>query len=175
MLDEPTLGLDPNQIRHIRHLIKGLGGRHTVLLSSHILSEVQMICERVLIMNAGRIVAADRTENLTALANGAATVSLEVQGASEAVRAALQGVPGVLRVAAQESQGWCRAICECEPARDLRADLFEVVVSNGWRLRELKAERRNLEEVFVEITRESAGGSAGAGAAPAGAAEEARP
>jgi len=154
ILDEPTIGLDPNQIRHIRHLIKSLGQRHTVLLSSHILSEVQMICERVLILNRGRIVASDRTENLLRLAQGGPQVLVEVLAPPAAVAPALQAAAGVLRVTVAPAGEWTQAVCDCEPGTDTRPAIFRTVVAQGWVLREMRVARRNLEDVFVEITAE---------------------
>jgi ABC-2 type transport system ATP-binding protein len=155
ILDEPTIGLDPNQVRHIRSLIKSCSRRYTVLLSSHILSEVEMMCERVLIINRGRIVASDRPSDLLGSLKGGSRTVLEVRGPREAVCNALRAVPGTLRVASESLGDWQRLTCETEGGRDLRQELFRVVVENGWVLRELRQERQNLEDIFVAVTAES--------------------
>jgi ABC-2 type transport system ATP-binding protein len=154
ILDEPTIGLDPNQIRHIRELIKGLRQTHTILLSSHILSEVEMICQRVLIINKGRIVASDLTENLVGILKGNPQVIMEVQGALETILPVLQKVPGVRRLTGKTAGDWHHITCECEKGSDVRPDLFRAAASQRWPVRELRAERRHLEDVFVELTAE---------------------
>lgn len=153
ILDEPTIGLDPNQIRQIREFIRHLGKRHTVLLSTHILSEVEMICARVIIIQGGRIVAADRTENLLGGLQGQRRVTLEVRGPAEAITRGLQAVPGVRSVALEPGGEWLRCVCLCDGGADIRADVFALVAREGWTLRELQAERANLEDVFVELTK----------------------
>lgn len=153
LLDEPTVGLDPNQIRHIRNLIKGLAPRRTVLLSSHLLSEVEMICERVLIMNHGRIVASDRPEHLVGLLKGNVRVFAELNGPEEVVVGVLRSLPGVLRVDCQSrAGGWFRYCCECKKGHDCRPAVFTASIKHGWMLRELTEQAQNLEDVFVSMT-----------------------
>ena len=152
ILDEPTIGLDPNQIRHIRNLIRSLAERHTVLLSSHILPEVEAVCERVLIVNRGRIVASDTPDNLLGLIQGNPRITIEVSGPRHDIAGKLEGVPGVEKVSWEAAGGWHRFICEAGSNRDIRAEIFKVVVDNGWTLRELTSKRKNLEDVFVEVT-----------------------
>jgi ABC-2 type transport system ATP-binding protein len=155
ILDEPTVGLDPNQIRHMRQLIRSLGQHHTVLLASHILPEVEMICDRVLIMNAGRIVASDTPENLVGLLKGNPRVTLEVKGAPrEAVEEKLRVTPGVTRVVWEQAGDAQRFTCEGEKGTDVREALYWTVSRNGWALRELTTEKRHLEDVFVAVTSE---------------------
>jgi len=154
ILDEPTLGLDPNQIRHIRNLIKSLAQRHTVLLSSHILPEVEMICERVLIINKGRIVASDTPDNLVGLMKGNPIIVAEVQGESAIIAGKLEAIPGVLKVSCAPAGDWSRFTCECEKGTDIRPELFRTVSANNWTLRELTMEKKNLEDVFVSMTSE---------------------
>jgi ABC-2 type transport system ATP-binding protein len=166
ILDEPTIGLDPNQIRHVRSLIRSLGKRHTILLSSHILSEVEMMCERVLILNKGRIVAADRTENLVGLMRGHPRIDIELKAPAALAQVCLAQIEGVERVSLRDEGGWLYATCECSAGRDLREAIHAVVAARSWPLRELRMERRNLEDVFVEITADQA--SAGAHAAERG-------
>jgi len=161
ILDEPTIGLDPNQIRQIRELIRSLAPRHTVLLSSHILSEVEKTCRRVLIMHRGRIVASDTTDNLVGLVQGNPLAVLQVKGPSEEVTAKLSQVGGVLRVERREDPvnggDWVRYECECQKGGDPCPGLFRAVADNHWSLRELRLQRGRLEDVFVEVTADSEG------------------
>ena len=152
ILDEPTIGLDPNQIRHIRSLIKSLAQRHTVLLSTHILPEVEMVCERVLIINKGKIIASDTADNLVGLMKGNLQIVLEVQGPGEMMLQTIKGMKGVAGVQHEPSGEWSRFTCTCDSGTDVRAELFKVVAENRWTLRELKVEKRNLEDVFVSMT-----------------------
>jgi len=154
ILDEPTIGLDPNQIRQVRDLIKDLARRHTILLSTHILSEVEVTCRRVLIINRGRIVASDSPENLRALLQSGARITAEIAGPREAVGENVRAVPQVqvVEVAALEGP-WLRVALMAETAADLRQSVFELAVRNNWTLRELRLERTSLEDVFVSLTR----------------------
>lgn len=152
LLDEPTQGLDPNQSRQVCALIRDLATRHTVLLSSHVLSEVESICSRVLILNEGRIVASDTTEHLRGMLQGNSKVIVEVAGPRDDVAAALQGIPGVLKVSHAEFGEWRQFVCECRRGSDLRAEIFRRIASGGWTLRELREERVNLEEIFSALT-----------------------
>lgn len=154
ILDEPSIGLDPNQIRHMRTLVRSLADRYTVLLSSHMLSEVESVCERVLIINNGRIVASDSPGNLLGLMKGNLHVVAEVSGPPVEVRAALEAIPAVLRVEVQPLGRWHRFQCECAKDSDVRERVFSAVQSGGWSMRELSAKRRNLEDVFVAMTSE---------------------
>lgn len=152
ILDEPTIGLDPNQIRHIRNLIRGLAERHTVLLSSHILPEVEAVCERVLIVNRGRIVASDTPDNLLGLIHGNPQITVEVSGPRHDIAGKLEGIPGVVKVSWEAAGEWHRFVCETESNRDIRADAFRIIADNKWTLRELTSKRKSLEDVFVEVT-----------------------
>ncbi len=154
ILDEPSIGLDPNQIRHIRTLIKVLAHRYTVLLSSHILHEVEMICERVLIINEGRIVASDTPDNLVGLMKGNLQVALEIKADLDSARKHLMQVDGVTRVSGSYVGRWCRLRCECGKGSDVRDQIAKTVFDNGWPLRELTAQKQNLEDVFVAMTTE---------------------
>ena len=153
ILDEPTIGLDPNQIRHIRELIRGLARRHTVLISTHILTEVEMLCQRVLIMNDGRIVASDTPDALVGLMKGNEKVVVEVCGSRRAVLEAFEVIPGVESVTCEPMGEWSRLMCQCTKGADVRDGIFKAVCENDWQLRELSIERRNLEDVFVAITK----------------------
>jgi len=158
ILDEPTIGLDPNQIRQVRELIKDLAQRHTVLLSTHILPEVEMTCRRVVIINRGRVVASDTPENLRKLREGGGDVVAEIAGPAGDVKAKIGLLPGVKSVALAEADGWCRVVIECEQESALRPALFEAVARAGWGLRELRTQRRSLEDVFVSLTQADAEG-----------------
>ncbi|HMO65193.1 MAG TPA: ABC transporter ATP-binding protein [Verrucomicrobiota bacterium] len=153
ILDEPTIGLDPNQIRSLRQLIKELGRRHTVLLSSHILPEVEMTCGRVLILHRGRIRAADTTANLQRLFSGGNQVVAEIAAPEAELRSCWEGAPAVERfpLAAAEGDYWRVALTPANGA-DLRELVFAEVTARGWRLRDLTFTRHSLEDVFVHMT-----------------------
>ncbi|MFH0954100.1 MAG: ATP-binding cassette domain-containing protein [Verrucomicrobiota bacterium] len=153
ILDEPTIGLDPNQIRQVRGLIKDLAQRHTILLSTHILSEVEMTCRRVLIIDRGKIVASDTPENLRNLMHGSALVVAEVSGPREQVERQLRALPDVQEVLVGESEPWNRYVLKGVGEEDLRPAVFELAARNGWTLRELRMEKKSLEDIFVSLTR----------------------
>jgi len=154
ILDEPTAGLDPNQIRHIRQLIKSLAERHTVLLSSHILPEVESVCQRVLIIKEGRIVASNTTEELVDSMADTPCIVVEVQGPREGIAAKLKAIPGVMRVSSEPCREWFRFACQCKEGADIRPTLLKIMSEHGWELLEMKTERRNLEDVFISLTSE---------------------
>ncbi len=151
ILDEPTIGLDPSQIVEIRQLIKELAGDHTVILSSHILPEVSQLCQRVIIINRGQIVASDTPENLSRQLGQGSRISLVVQGPEAEVAATLKSVPGVTQVA---GQGEGRFLVEAGNDLDLRPQLARQVVEKGWELLELRAQEFTLEEVFLNLVTE---------------------
>src|SRR5205085_1482680 len=135
ILDEPTVGLDPRQIIETRNLIKGLGGSHTVILSTHILPEVSATCSRVVIIADGRVVAEDTPENLTARLRGSERVELEVGGAPRNVVAKLAAIPNVLNVDLAPpgaANGRTRLLVDTAVGADVRADLAATVVKGGW-------------------------------------------
>jgi ABC-2 type transport system ATP-binding protein len=154
ILDEPTVGLDPNQIRQVRTLIRELGKNHTILLSTHILPEVEMICGRVIIINRGRLVAMDTPANLVAQLRGGRVLSLEISGVPEAVRERLAGCPGVAAVHQDKEagEGYVAFSVVMDEGRDAREDIFRAVVAGGWTLREMKYTAVSLEDIFYEIT-----------------------
>jgi ABC-2 type transport system ATP-binding protein len=152
ILDEPTIGLDPNQIRNIRALIKSLAQRHTVLLSSHILSEIEMVCERVLIISRGRIVVSDTPSNLMGKLSGGIRIVAEIAGPRDLVLEKLKAIPGITQVADEPAGEWTRFTCECQEGTDMRRELFKVVSYHNWALRELSVEKGNLEDVFAAVT-----------------------
>jgi ABC-2 type transport system ATP-binding protein len=156
ILDEPTIGLDPNQIRAVRDLIKDLGKHHTILLSTHILSEVELTCSRVLVINRGKIEASDTPANLTKLVRGGGSVLLEVRAPVAAVTAKLEALANVddVETSPAADDGWTTAKVFAKPGVDLREEVFNVVRQNNWSLRELSRVRATLEEAFVELTQE---------------------
>jgi ABC-2 type transport system ATP-binding protein len=155
ILDEPTAGLDPKQIIETRDLIRSLAGDHTIVLSTHILPEVSQTCQRVVIINKGRVVAVDTPENLSARMRGAETLYVQVDAPGADVPAALALVPGVTRVAAADTRTGSGAFeVESERGRDIRRDLAREVVGRGWGLLELRPMRVSLEEVFLQVTTE---------------------
>ena len=171
ILDEPTAGLDPKQIIETRDLIRGLAGDHTIVLSTHILPEVAQTCQRVVIINKGRVVAVDTPEGLTARLQGAETLYVQIDAMGAQPAAVLQGIPGVTRVAAADHRSGIDGF-EVESARgtDIRRDIARTVVNSGWGLLELRPMRMSLEEIFLQVTTEE-----GAAAAPAPASEPVAP
>ena len=154
ILDEPTAGLDPKQIIETRDLIRSLAGNHTIVLSTHILPEVAQTCQRVVIINKGRVVAEDTPDNLTQQLKGAATLYVQVAANGEAADA-LRGLPGirtVLRVdGSAETTGY---EVEVEPNVDVRREIARTIVQRGWGLLELRPLRMSLEEIFLQLTTE---------------------
>lgn len=153
ILDEPTIGLDPKQIFEVRSLIKSLAGDHTVILSTHILPEVSMTCNRVVIINKGKVVAMDTPQGLTNQAKGAERVALLVDGPRQAVQEKLQSIEGVLRVEAEGGENGQPAsfTVECKLNTDLRRAMASAVVSQGWGLLELRGVSMSLEDVFINL------------------------
>ncbi|MGH2362700.1 MAG: ABC transporter ATP-binding protein [bacterium] len=155
VLDEPTAGLDPKQIIETRQLIKELAGDHTIILSTHILPEVAQTCQRVVIINKGRVVAIDTPDNLTGRLRESETMYVQVDAGSEDATAALERVPGVTRVTISERQGdGVGYEVESRRGEDVRRDLARLVVSNHWGLLELRPMRMSLEEIFLSLTTE---------------------
>ena len=163
ILDEPTAGLDPKQIIETRGLIRGLAGDHTIVLSTHILPEVAQTCQRVVIINKGRVVAVDTPDNLTARLQGAATLFVQVDtggpGGADAATV-LAAIPGVSRVAPSDQRGAAAAVApdsfeiESERGVDVRRQLANAIVTRGWGLLELRPMRMSLEDVFLQVTTE---------------------
>lgn len=154
ILDEPTNGLDPIQIRQIRELIKHLALNHTVLISSHILSEVEMIANRVIIIDSGKIKAADTPQNLIAEMRAAGRVQCEIQGAANLVSTELSGLAHVKKVTSEDLEdGWARHTLWSDSGTDTRQSIANVAAEQGWPLRSLFRHEATLEDVFVEMTR----------------------
>lgn len=158
ILDEPTVGLDPKQIIEVRNLIKGLAGEHTIILSTHILPEASQTCDRVVIINRGRIAAVDTPENLTTQLKGSERVRIEVRGEEDGLREALDQVEGVTRfdIEGIENSDHLRVLVESEPGADLRSKLAAAVIARGLELFELKAVSLSLEDIFLQLTTEEA-------------------
>ena len=158
ILDEPTAALDPKQINETRDLIKGLAGDHTIILSTHILPEVEQTCEQVIIINKGKLVATDSVRNLQARARGAESVLVEIAGRSGSLEAPtvqykLEQVPGVSRVLCKHQVDSSALFeVESEKGRLVRGDLARAVVESGWDLNELRPAAMSLEEIFLQLT-----------------------
>jgi len=157
ILDEPTVGLDPNQIMEVRELIKGLAGQHTVLLSTHILPEAQMTCERVMIINHGKIIAEDTPENLTSQIRESETILVRVKSDDPSVARGFETIPevsGVRNASDHHGQGF---FIDTKLGTDVRAEIAEFVVKEGWGLLELRPVEMSLEDVFLQLTTEEKG------------------
>jgi ABC-2 type transport system ATP-binding protein len=172
ILDEPTIGLDPRQIAEIRSLIRSLAGQHTVILSTHILPEVSMVCDGVIIINHGRIVAQGTESELVQQAFPSARIELRVAGADGDVAGAVAAIPGVLGVQPLATRdGGVGMLVEAARDRDVRPDLVRLVAGRGWTLQELHQVGMSLEEVFIRAV---AGEQEPHEPLPAAAEEEAR-
>ena len=158
ILDEPTVGLDPIQIIEIRDLIKTLGKTHTVILSSHILSEVRAVCDEIMILSKGRLVASDTPENLEKLFAGSMTLELTVRGEQSAIASAISAIPGVSRVSfgAGEVEGAQGVTVETEPPADLSEDVFRACARANLPILRMSMKKANLEDVFLELTADPA-------------------
>jgi ABC-2 type transport system ATP-binding protein len=152
ILDEPTSGLDPNQIRQVRDLIKNLGKQHTILLSTHILPEVEMTCSRVIIIHKGRIEACDTPENLLSRIRTAGGVLVEAKVGADNGAEELKKIPGIRDVTASVEGEWEIFALRVEAGTDVREEVFRLANARRWTLRELSLRKATLEDVFVEIT-----------------------
>jgi ABC-2 type transport system ATP-binding protein len=154
ILDEPTIGLDPNQIRSVRQLIKDLGDRHTVLISTHILPEVEMTCNRVLILHEGRILAADTPENLQKLMSEGGQCIAEIEAPLSELKGCWEQMPEVEYFNLAPAEGkYIRCSLTARTGIDLRPQVFSVVCERQWKMRELTSNRHSLEDIFVRVTR----------------------
>ena len=157
ILDEPTAGLDPKQIIETRRLIKGLGGDHTIILSTHILPEVSQTCNRIVIINKGRVVAVDTPANLTARLRGSETLYVQVDSMGADAEGMLSSIPGVTRVSNSDRHDSIAGYeVDSESGRDVRRELASAVVGRGWGLLELRPMRMGLEEIFLKVITEDA-------------------
>src|SRR3989442_5597972 len=167
ILDEPTAGLDPKQIIETRQLIKELAGNHTIILSTHILPEVSQTCERVVIINKGRVVAVDTPDNLTARLQGSETMYVQVDAGGADAITTLDRIPGVTRlVESDHPNGLAGYEVESQHGRDVRRDLARTIVTNGWGLLGLRPMRLSLEEIFLSLTTEETPTAGAEAAAP---------
>jgi ABC-2 type transport system ATP-binding protein len=153
IFDEPTVGLDPKQIIEIRNLIRSLGKNHTVILSTHILSEVQSVCDRIVIINEGKIIADEKTENITQVVEDHRRYAVKIAGPQREVAAALRAIPGVLSVEVtgeRELDSYVYRV-EAEKGVDVRKPVFYAMAENNWPITGLETVGMNLEEVFTRI------------------------
>ena len=152
ILDEPTIGIDPIQVVETRNLIKGFGGDHTVILSTHILPEVSMVCQRVIIIHEGQVVAIDRPENLSERLRGTERLEVDIRGPSAQVMSALRNIPGVQEVARTDRDGVGVYNIETASRADLREQISNLVLQRGWGLLRLQPIQMSLEEIFLRLT-----------------------
>jgi ABC-2 type transport system ATP-binding protein len=154
ILDEPTIGLDPNQIRSVRQLIKGLAAAHTVLISTHILPEAEMTCHRVVIMYEGKILAADTPENLQRLMSSSSQVLAEILAPMAELQACWAELPEIEHYDVSPAEGdYFRCSLTPRNGMDLRPRIFALARERGWQLRELTRNRHTLEDIYVRVTR----------------------
>jgi ABC-2 type transport system ATP-binding protein len=154
ILDEPTVGLDPKQLLDVRNLIRNLGKRCGVIFSSHILQEIQAVCERIIIINRGVLVADDTQSNLARVTSGDNRLELCAEGPGDLMEAALSGIAGMKGL---ERTGSTEAdapafLLECEPGHDIRREIFRVMAENNWPILALKGRGMSLEDVFLRLT-----------------------
>ncbi len=156
ILDEPTVGLDPTQMIEIRSLIQELGKEHTVILSSHILSEVQAVCNTIMIISKGKLVASDTSENLTRLFAGSSVLKIEASADIENVNKLLENVEGISEITIKKTEGSVNFIdIAVQDGADIRKDVFSAFAQAGIPLFEMHTERASLEDVFLELTKET--------------------
>lgn len=154
IFDEPTVGLDPKQIIEVRNLIRNLGKTHTVILSTHILSEVQSVCNRIVVINSGKIVADEKTENLTKTINENSRYRVKISGPQREVTQTLRNLPGVVSVESlnERDADAFAYIIESEPSLDIRKKLFRVLADKSWPMIGLEAVGAELEDIFIKLT-----------------------
>jgi len=160
VLDEPTIGLDPNQIRETRRLISDLSKRHTIILSSHILPEVEAVCERMIIIAGGKIRASGPISQIRERIKGASRLIAEIRGPKQEIESAVAAVNGVRRVESRAADGWNRLHIDGVEGKDVREEIGSLCARKNWGLRELRLEVGSLEEFFTQITAEAATTSA---------------
>jgi ABC-2 type transport system ATP-binding protein len=152
ILDEPTIGIDPIQVVETRNLIKGFGGEHTVIISTHILPEVSMVCERVIIIHEGQVVAVDRPDNLSERLKGTERLEVEIRGPVAQVTTALRDIPGVREVTHTGGEDVVSYNVESTSDQDLREHIADLVIQRGWGLLKLQPIQMSLEEIFLRLT-----------------------
>ena len=160
VLDEPTIGIDPAQVVEIRELVKSLGREHTVVFSTHVLAEASAVCDRVAVINEGRIVAVDKPDNLSARLRGSEQIQMEVRGPAREVAARLRSIEGVREVTRRQIDGSLfHYTLECQPGANLREQLASAIVRQGWGLLGLQSVRMSLEDIFLKLTTRDEGGA----------------
>jgi ABC-2 type transport system ATP-binding protein len=158
ILDEPTVGLDPKQIIEVRHLIKSLAGGHTIILSTHILPEVSMTCDRVVIINKGKIAAVDTPQNLTSQLKSGQRIQVEVRAPERPLQDLLAQIPGAgsVQFDPPRADGHTKVTVEAAPGSDIRSQIAAKVVEKGWELYELRGVSMTLEDIFLQLTTDDA-------------------
>lgn len=153
ILDEPTVGLDPSQIIEIRTLIKKIGRNHTVILSSHILSEVQAVCDKIIVINQGKIVANDTEEHLSSTLAGEHRLSVKIDGPAKEVRELIASIPGVIKTSLVATKNtYSEFTIESDESSDIRRELFSRMAERNWYIIELKTSEMSLEDIFLRLT-----------------------
>ena len=150
ILDEPTIGIDPIQMAQTREMIKELGKDRTILLSTHILPEISMICERVIIIHQGKIVAADRIENLSRMLKGGRRLRLKVHGPVDCVSESLRRIPAISSVRYEEP---CHIVV-FPPEQEPQSEITGLIVRKGWTLLSMETDEMSLEDIFLQLTNE---------------------
>lgn len=167
VLDEPTAGLDPEQVAEVRKLIRELRGHSTVILSTHILPEVEATCDRVLIINKGRLLAVDTPSNLNRRLRQLSQIHVEAQAPVASLLQAVQGIDGVVRVEATHTDGQLVSLTvSTESRKDVRAALAACIVRHGWPLLEIRPVQLSLEDIFLELVHQPDQGSVAAEVTP---------
>ena len=157
ILDEPTVGLDPKQIVEIRSLIKKLGKRHTVILSSHILPEVQAVCDRIIIIDHGKIIADDTEENILLSADGERNIYITAQGEKEKILSKLKAISGAQEVSCRKAKGGnLEIVIRTAKDTDIRRVVFDCAAGGDWAILEMRTSRPTLEEIFIRLTGQGA-------------------
>ena len=154
ILDEPTVGLDPMQIIEIRKLIKSLGKKHTIILSSHVLSEISATCDRILVISNGKIVADAKTDELSSSTAGEEKLALVVEGAASDIISAIKNIPAVIRVnkISEKNGNSAKYMVEYEKDHDVRRDVFNAMARIGWSILDMQSGNETLEEMFLKLT-----------------------
>lgn len=161
ILDEPSVGLDPKQIIEIRDLIRELGKDHTIILSSHILSEVSAVCDHIMIISHGKLVASDSPEGLQRLMSGAEELNLTVKGSYEALQEAVASLPGIQEIVRLDSapkggsNGCCNVLIKTDREQDIREELFYLLAEKRLPILSMTLSERSLEDIFLELTEEA--------------------
>lgn len=154
ILDEPTVGLDPNQIIEIRKLIKSLGKKHTVILSSHVLSEISATCDRIIVINEGKIVADAKTDELSVVSSGQQKLSLVIEGTSSSIVSELSSIPAVKKVSKQQDMGenTAKYIVYYEQGADIRREVFSAMARSNTPILNMQSGNETLEDMFLKLT-----------------------